>query len=112
MNLETRTTNGILSVRLLDRRLDAHGAPDLKAKLAAPLDAGPRHVLLNLVDVDFVDSTGLAAILSLVKRVPPPGSVVLCGCRPPIVELLRLTRLDRVLRVFPGEAEALAQLRS
>ncbi|MET0553702.1 MAG: STAS domain-containing protein [Vicinamibacteria bacterium] len=112
MNIETKTINGILTVRLLDRRLDAHSAPDLKVRLAAPLDAGPRHVVLNLADVDFVDSTGLSAILSLVKRLAPAGSVVLCGCREPIVALLRLTRLDRVLRVFPGEGEAVAGLAS
>jgi anti-sigma B factor antagonist len=110
MNLETKTTNGILAVRLLDPRLDAHGAPDLKTKLAEPLAAGPRHVVLNLADVDFIDSTGLAAILSLVKRLTPAGSVALCGCRPAIADLLRLTRLDRVVRVFPGEHEALAAL--
>jgi anti-sigma B factor antagonist len=110
MNLETKTTAGILAVRLLDSRLDAHGAPDLKSKLDGPLAGGAGHVVLNLADVDFVDSTGLAAILSLVKRLAPAGTVVLCGCRPAIVELLRLTRLDRVLRIFPSEREALTAL--
>jgi anti-sigma B factor antagonist len=100
----------VLVARVLDKRIDAQAAPDLKAKVGARIDQGERRAVLDMGEVEFVDSTGLGAVLSLLKRVAPGGALVLCGCRPPVLELLRLTRLDRVFKTFPGQTEAVASL--
>ncbi len=108
MNVEFKSLSGVLVARVLDRRIDAHAAPDLKAKVGARIDQGEHRAVLDMGEVEFVDSTGLGAVLSLLKRLPPGGNLVLCGCRPAVLELLRLTRLDRVFRTFGAESEAVA----
>ncbi len=109
MNIEVQDATGVLVVKILDRRLDAHGAPDLKARVGNEIGKGAARIVLDLTDVEFVDSTGLGAILSILKRLPGQ-TLVLAGCRPPIVELLKLTRLDRVFKLFSTQADAIAAL--
>jgi anti-sigma B factor antagonist len=108
MNVDFRKLGDVLVANVLDERLDAHSAGGLKKQVGEQVDRGERRIVLDLSRVRFVDSTGLGAMLSLLKRVSPAGNVVLLGGQPPLIELLRLTRLDRVFRVFASEAEASA----
>ena len=110
MNIDFKDVGPVVVARITDKRIDAAAGPELKAKVGARLEQGAQRLVLDLSDVEFVDSTGLGAILSIVKRVPAGGSVVLCGCRPTLVDLMRLTRLDRVFKMFPSQAEATAAL--
>ncbi len=109
MNIELSDTGGLLVGRIRDKRVDAAGAPDLKTKVGEWIDKGTGRMVLDLTDVEFVDSTGLGAILWILKRLPGQN-LALAGCRPSIVELLKLTRLDRVFKLFPTAAEAQAAL--
>jgi len=108
VNLDFRTVEGVLIGRVLDTRIDAHATPDLKAKLGERIEKGESRVVLDLSAVELVDSTGLGGMLSLLKKMPRGGNLVLFGCRPTIVELLKLTRLDRVFPIAATEREALA----
>jgi anti-sigma B factor antagonist len=66
-------------------------------------------VVINLTEVDHIDSTGLAALVHLLtrKRDPESGAkLVSSGMR--LTELLRRTRLDSVMMVYASEEEAVA----
>ena len=82
MNVEFKSVGGVLVARVLDKRIDAQAAPDLKAKVGGRIDQGEHRAVLDMTEVEFVDSTGLGALLSLLKRIPAGGKLVLCGCRP------------------------------
>jgi anti-sigma B factor antagonist len=111
MNIEFKTTQGVLVVRIPDGRIDAGEAPALKAEVGARMDAGASRVVLDLEGVELIDSAGLGAILSLCKKAQRPGGgFVLCGCHSTILALMKITRLDRVFTFLPGEAEAVAFL--
>jgi anti-sigma B factor antagonist len=111
MNIEFRNIQGVLVVRILDRRIDAHEAPQLKAEVGARIDAGARLVVLDLSAVDLIDSAGLGALLSLFKKaLLPGGGFVLCGCGSTVQALMKITRMERVFTFLPGEAEAVAFL--
>jgi anti-sigma B factor antagonist len=111
MNIDFTLSRGVTLAKLLDRRLDAAGAPDFKTRMGERIGTGLSLLVLDLTSVDFVDSTGLSAILSALKRLPPEGGVLaLAGCRKPVAELIKLTRLDRVLRLFATPEEAVEAL--
>jgi anti-sigma B factor antagonist len=111
MNIDFTLSRGVTLAKLLDRRLDAAGAPDFKARVGARLEAGSPLLVLDLSAVEFVDSTGLSAILSAFRRLPAAGGgLALAGCRKPVVELIKLTRLDRILRLFGTADEAVEAL--
>ncbi len=112
MNLEFSKAGTALVVRVVDSRIDAHGTPDLKAKVGERIDNGDHRIVFDLANVELVDSTGLGGILSLLKRLPRGGTVVFCGCRPAVIEVLKLTRLDRVFAVVGTVQEGIASLGS
>lgn len=77
--------------------------------LAAVPPVGGR-VAVDLRKVDFLDSSGLGALVSLLKAVRPEGELVLFGVRASVREILRLTHLDAVFPCEEDEAKALATL--
>ena len=97
MNLTIEPQEAFILARIEDARLDALSAPDFKSRMAGALTgAGPK-VVLDLSPVAFIDSAGLASILSLVKGLPEGGELRIAGARDAVRAVFRLTRLDKVL---------------
>lgn len=111
MNLTTQRLGGTMVVRPELARLDATMALQFKDKVGDLIAGGERSLVLDLARVDFVDSSGLGALVALLKRMGAEGSLALASVRPPVARLLALTRLDRVFRIHDtvqGASEALA----
>jgi anti-sigma B factor antagonist len=112
VNIENHVELGILRVRVLDKRMDAHGAPDFKQKLTAMVERGNRLIALDISNVEFIDSSGLGVLVSLLKQLGGQGEIAIGGVRDSVGGLFKLTRLDKVFQIFsdPQAAiEALAQ---
>jgi len=69
-------------------------------------------VVINLTEVDHIDSTGVAALVHLLtqKRDPESGAK-LVSSRVRLTELLRRTKLDTVITAYASEEEAVASFR-
>jgi anti-anti-sigma factor len=73
-------------------------------------DEEKRHrLLLDFTKVKYLSSQAIGIIITLNKKATqhPGGGLTLCGVAPPLMNLLKITRLDRVLRVTATQAEAL-----
>jgi anti-sigma B factor antagonist len=70
---------------------------------------GKRSVLLDFSKVKYLSSQAIGIILTLNKKLSQvqDSSVVLCGVGPQLLQLLKITRLDKILRIMPTQAEAL-----
>jgi len=108
MNLEQSKEGKVLVVRVRESRLDAHLAPDLKQQLGAMIEGGDNCLVLDLQDVEFVDSSGLSAIVSTMKLLDGRGGIVLCQPQPAVTSLFKLTRLDKIFRIYPDSTGAVA----
>ncbi|MBV8818426.1 MAG: STAS domain-containing protein [Acidobacteriaceae bacterium] len=74
---------------------------------------GHRWLLLDMTSVPYVDSAGLGAIitgLNLFRKIE--GDLLLTGLQPRISQLLELTNLVEILKIFPSEQAALDSLRT
>jgi anti-sigma B factor antagonist len=66
-------------------------------------------ILLNFSGVDYINSTGIALIVSLLARARKAHrSLLVCGLSDHYLEIFRITRLVDFMSVFPDEASALA----
>jgi anti-sigma B factor antagonist len=110
MQLQQRHAGNVLVVKPLEKRIDAATATDLKQKMNEWIDAGNRRIVLNLSHVDFIDSSGLGAIISGLKKIGKDGDLVICMVKETVMSLFRLTRMDRVFDIFKSEEDALAAL--
>ena len=73
----------------------------------APAVAASRKLLLDFEKVQYLSSQAIGIILTLNKKLGQlKGSkLVLCGVGPKLMELLKITRLDRILTVKPTQHE-------
>jgi len=71
-----------------------------------------RLIILDFEQVQYLSSQAIGIILTLNKKLGAlkHSSFVLCGVGPKLMELLKITRLDRVLKVKPSQKEALKVL--
>ena len=110
MNLTIEPQEAFILARIEDARLDALSAPDFKARMAGALTGATPKVVLDLSPVAFIDSAGLASILSLVKGLPEGGELRIAGARDAVRAVFRLTRLDKVLPLHDDLDEAVAAM--
>lgn len=108
MNVAIDTKGAAVVVRVEDSQLGADSAEEFKARVAGAIPADGARLAIDLTRVDFVDSSGLGAIVSLLKTVRPHGGLVLFGLRPGVKEVLRVTHLDAVFPCETTEEAALA----
>jgi anti-sigma B factor antagonist len=96
----------------LERRIDAATSAAFKGTMVDRINSGRRRIVLDLSEVDFVDSSGLGAMVSSLKAIGDEGDLVLCGVRETVMSLFRLTRMNRVFSMFGGREEAVASLKA
>ena len=108
MNLEQQISSGALRLKVLDKRMDARSAPEFKEKVGALKKAGNRFIAVDLSEVEFIDSAGLGALVSVLKLLGGEGEIVIGGVRDTVASLFRLTRLDKVFQMYPDPAMALS----
>jgi anti-anti-sigma factor len=96
--------------------LDLHGEINAFAEraLATGYDAAeaanPDTVLLNFGGVDYINSTGIALIVTLLARARAARRRMLaCGLSDHYVEIFNITRLADFMTVFPDESTALSE---
>lgn len=110
MNLTIEPQESFILARIEDARLDALSAPDFKSRMAGALTGSAPKVILDLSPVAFIDSAGLASILSLVKGLPEGGELRIAGARDAVRAVFRLTRLDKVLPLHDTFEDAAAAM--
>ena len=110
MDMDWKVKKGVLVVEPFVSRLDASVSSDFKETLAGLLKGGQRRLLINMNQVDFIDSTGMTVLVSLLKLMGTEESeIMICNVRGGIRNLFKLTKLDRVFPIFGTEDDVLAQ---
>ncbi len=110
MQLEDRREGRLLVAKVLDSRLDAKIAHEFKERMANLIEQGAKSVVLDLSNVDFIDSSGLGAIVSSLKVLGRRGDFAISGTSETVNTMFRLTRMDKVFRIFNTEDEAIRAL--
>lgn len=102
MKLDWEQRGGVVHVRVPDPRIDAAVAIQFKDRMRGLLaeTVGADRVVLDLGAVDFIDSSGLGAIVA-VKRGLDPIPLDLAALTPPVQRLFQLTRMVEFFHVLP-----------
>ncbi|HED2947477.1 TPA: STAS domain-containing protein [Klebsiella variicola subsp. variicola] len=107
MNVELHTEQGVKIIVPLVRRLDASVVQAFKQQVLEAIDPDTKNVLLDLSHVDFIDSSSLGALVSILKSVNGQGELVLCSLNDTIKNLFKLTRMDRIFSIKETRQDAL-----
>jgi anti-sigma B factor antagonist len=106
MKLDVTEAGADLLIRVLDDRIDAAAAVQFRDAMRSATDVGHARVVLDLARVNFVDSSGLGAIIAVMKHLGADRTLELAGLQPAVAKVFRLTRLDEIVKVHPSAADA------
>jgi len=110
MSFETEITEGIAVVTVTAGRLDASVAPDLKKTVSDIIDSGTARIMLDLDAVQFMDSSGLGAVISSFKLTGQKGEFVICNMNDAVREIFTLTHMDRLFEIYPSADEGFQKM--
>ncbi len=111
MDLRSRSEDNLQVVSVLENRIDAAVAIEFKDAMRSSTDGGSDVVVLDLSEVQFIDSSGLGAIVAAMKHMGQSRTLALAGLTPTVEKVFRLTRMDSVFKVFSTLDGALEQLK-
>lgn len=102
MQMKSEELGDVLVVRVLDTRIDAAVAVRFKNRMLELADTPSERVVLDLSQVEFLDSSGLGAVVGSMKQLGRSRRLDLAGLTPTVEKVFRITRMDRVFRIFPN----------
>ena len=111
MHIQTRVQDAVAIV-VLSGRLTANDSPgQLKEAVADAVRRGAKHVVLDMADVHYIDSTRLGELIAAHITVSRIGShLKLAGTPTRVIELLTLAGLGDVFERFPSVDAAVASV--
>lgn len=111
LNIDMEVKNDVLCIRLTGE-LDHHTAEDLRQLATNAIEKyNIRHILLNLEQLSFMDSSGLGVILGRYKQIKQlQGEMVVCAISPAVQRLFDMSGLFKIIRLEPSEEFALQSL--
>ncbi|HYF41525.1 MAG TPA: STAS domain-containing protein [Ramlibacter sp.] len=108
--LEVSRDRGVAVVTPTMKRLDAAAAPAFKQAVVELVQAGERRLVLDLHKVGFLDSSGLGALVSILKAAGSQGAIAVCNAEGAVLSLFKLTRMDKVFPILASREEAVGRL--
>ncbi len=99
MKLSAEAIDGALVVRLGEPRLDAAIAIQFKDRMREMLAHPSPRVVLDMAAVGFLDSSGLGALVAVMKGLMPARQLELRGLSANVERVFRLTRMDSVFTI-------------
>ena len=93
----------------LDGRLDLNSSSQLKEQIKELLGEGEINLIVDLSGVDFINSSGLGTLVSILKDVRMvKGRMVLCNLAQYVHEIFEITQLSHIFDIYPTEEKAAA----
>lgn len=108
LKIETRMVGG-KAVLDLAGEVDSYNSPKLREKMVALIDAGSPELVINMTEVDYIDSTGLGTLVGGLKRASEKDGTIRIICpNEQIYKVFHITGLVKVFSIFDNEQAALS----
>lgn len=106
MNLESQDIGNGRLVRVMEDRIDAAVAISFKDRMKDAIGSGTHRVVLDLSQVSFLDSSGLGAVVAIMKHMGQGRRLELAGMQPAVDKVFRLTRMEKVFTLHQTVGDA------
>ena len=107
LEIQQRSREGLAVLDVSGRITVGSEAGELRQQVAALAAAGSKNIILNLAGVDYIDSTGLGALVICATTLRKSGGdIKLLNLNKRNLELLVITKLATVFALFTDEQDA------
>ena len=101
---------GARTVLRIGGRLDLPSSSELRSALDLEIERAPARLVLDMSDVEFMDSTGLGVLVRAQRKAQAQAVELVLASAPEIVEqVLRVTNAVQILPLYPDVSSALAE---
>jgi anti-sigma B factor antagonist len=108
LSLDTRQHNGRTIIEV-GGEIDVYTAPKLRDRISELVADGNYHLVIDMENVDFLDSTGLGVLVGGLKKLRAhDGSMQLICTQERLLKIFRITQLAKVFAIYESQADALA----
>ena len=108
MAIKIEDRNG-LAICCIEGEIDINTAPDVKKSFKELLARKTPKIVINFIKVGYVDSSGLATLVEILKNMRSYGGRMrLTNLSPKIKSLFEITKLDKLFEIMADEAEAIS----
>ena len=90
--------------------LDAFSEPTFRKVIGKCIEDGPQHTILDLSQIDFIDSSGLGALVQLAKQAQSAGGTSQIVTNARVTQTVKLVRLEQFLSLRPSMEVALENI--
>ncbi|MBD1372967.1 anti-sigma F factor antagonist [Hazenella sp. IB182357] len=108
LTVSVRNSRNVLIIGLVGE-LDHHTATRVRETIDRELvGGGAEHLVINLAQLDFMDSSGLGVLLGRFKKVAQNGGKMsLCRIKPSVYRLMEMSGLFKVMPIYEDEHSAI-----
>jgi anti-sigma B factor antagonist len=100
LSLDTREQDGCTVIEV-GGEIDVYTAPKLRESIVDLVNRGSYHLVVDMEDVEFLDSTGLGVLVGGLKRVRAhDGSLRLVCTQERLLKIFRITGLTKVFAIY------------
>ena len=111
LEITQRETNGIYLLTLKGRLVLGPESNGLRTTIDSLLSSGATRIVVNLEDVNFVDSAGLGALIETHRKTKAKsGRLMLTNLGPKLRQALEIARLLTIFEISATESDAVASL--
>jgi anti-sigma B factor antagonist len=94
----------------LDGEIDLHISPRIATTVNAALKAKPPNLVIDMGNVSYIDSSGLAVLIEAMQKVEKYGGrFALAALQEKVKPIFEIARLDQVFRIYSDVDSALAR---
>ena len=112
MRLKERHEDGV-TIFALSGAIDLHYVPTLRSLFQSKLHERSPALIVDLSEVDFIDSTGLATLIEYHRDAGAHGGIFcLAGINPNLKTIFDVVQFEKVLAIFPTVPEAKMSIKS
>ena len=102
--------HGDAVILTLTGEIDMHCSVHVRGELLEIIQERPAKVIIDMNEVEFMDSSGLAVLVEALQLTRRDNLVLkLVGLNPRVRSIFEISRLDNIFQIYNIEAEALAQ---
>jgi len=107
----TRETRDNCQLFRLAGLLDAFSEPTFRKVLDKCVEEGPFNIILDLSQIDFIDSSGIGALVQIAKKIQNSGGSLQLITNPRVMQTVKMVRLEQFFKLQPSVEAALENVK-
>lgn len=110
LNVDVNRVDNVMVVDLAGE-LDAYTSPDLRESVVRLIETESHDIVINLAQVEFIDSVGLGTLVGCLKRAAEHGgSITLASAKPQVRKVFDITGLSKIFAIYQTREEAIERI--